>query len=242
MTLNFNFKQKIIKKYRKYLDTRIIIKPWQLICLIQRRYKIDRYLKSHEIRKLHLGAGENVIEGWLNSDLIPKDTKVIFLDITQRFPFENGTFDYVYTEHLIEHISMEKGFFVFKECYRVLKPGGVIRVSTPDLHFLIDLFKPEKTEIQKQYIQWAIDTNIHQACMYSEVFVINNFFRSWGHQFIYDFELIKKILENSGFSRVRKSFIGKSEHEILQRLEHHWTIIPEKFNSLETMVVEGEKE
>lgn len=230
-----------IKKYRKYLNSRPIIKMWQLLSLAQRGYKIKKYIETNNIRKLQLGSGENVINGWLNTDLIPLDFRVLFLDVTNRFPFEDGIFDYIYSEHMIEHVPYEKGYIVLQECYRILKPGGVIRIATPDLNFLIELFRNDKMNIQEEYIKWAADTYFPHININSETFVINNFFYNWEHQFIYDFNVFKKTLENIGFVNVIRCQSGESNYKILNGLERHDTVIPKRFNYLETMVLEGEK-
>lgn len=245
---NMNINANTIKKYRKLPGINIALKPWQLLCLARRRYQIGQYFKSHSVRKLQIGSGRNIIDGWLNTDIIPLDTKIVFLDITHRFPFENNTFDYIFSEHLIEHLSYEKACSILQECYRVLMPGGIIRIATPDIYFLIDLFKQEKTDIQENYIRWSIDTYISQTNTYSETFVVNNFFRDWGHQFIYDFDLLKKTLENVGFVNIVRYLPKESNNGVLKGLEIHEGILedygammPKEFNNLETMVLEGEK-
>jgi predicted SAM-dependent methyltransferase len=57
-------------------------------------------------------------------------------------------FDYVFSEHMIEHVSYAEGLLMLRECLRVLKPGGRIRIATPSLEVLLDLYKPSKTPIQ----------------------------------------------------------------------------------------------
>ena len=58
---------------------------------------IERYCRAHEIRKLHVGCGGNVLDGWLNTTLFPKSSHILHLDVTEPFPFDNEEFDYVYT-------------------------------------------------------------------------------------------------------------------------------------------------
>ena len=45
---------------------------------------------------------------------------------------------------MIEHLKYSDGQNMLKESFRVLKPKGKIRISTPDLQFLIDLTKRKK--------------------------------------------------------------------------------------------------
>src|SRR6185369_8218421 len=69
--------------------------------VIVRRQVVEAYLRKNEIRKLHIGASNNFLEGWLNTDIVPVQPGVIYLDATRRFPFGEATFDYVMAEHMI---------------------------------------------------------------------------------------------------------------------------------------------
>ena len=53
--------------------------------------------------------------------------------MTKRFPFPEQSVDYFHTEHMIEHVPLSSAQFVMNECYRTLKPGGKIRIATPDI-------------------------------------------------------------------------------------------------------------
>ena len=99
------------------------------------------YLRQHGPKKLHLGCGQNAIPGWLNTDYYPRRQDILHLDATKPFPLPAESFDYVFSEHMIEHITYHDGLTMLKESRRVLKPGGRIRISTPDLKFLIELKK-----------------------------------------------------------------------------------------------------
>jgi predicted SAM-dependent methyltransferase len=207
--------------------------------------RIRRYLDSHEVRKLQIGSGPNLLPGWLNTDirlgLKNRGGSYAFLDATKRFPFQDETFDYLFCEHLIEHMGYGKARGMLRECLRVLKPGGKIRISTPDLHFLIELYSPEKTELQKRYIARAVSKSLPEIGIKEDVFVINNFFRAWGHEFIYDYKVLKGTLESAGFVGVERQEVGASRDPNFSALESHGGVIGAEFNRLETLVVEGRK-
>jgi len=74
------------------------------------------------------------------------------------------------------------------ECYRAIKPGGRIRISTPDSNKITGLLTNNKTKDQINYTNWFTDKFIPEITdkTTSETFVINKMVREWGHQFIYD--------------------------------------------------------
>jgi len=210
------------------------------VLLANRRF-IKAYFESQRIRKLQIGCGGNILENWINTDINPCPG-ALYLDARNKFPFASDTFDYVFSEHLIEHLTYDDAVRFLRECHRVLKLSGKIRVSTPDLRFLIELYGGNKTELQQKYIAWAARTflpaNIN-VCL--DTFVINNFFRAWGHKFIYDDESLKTLMMECGFADVRRFSSGQSEDENLRGIELHGRIIGEEFNRLESMVLEGTK-
>ena len=200
---------------------------------------IEDYFRAAEVRKLQIGSGDNNLAGWLNSDFFPRAPGVLHLDSTQRFPFADAQFDYVFSEHMIEHVPYERGRHMLSECARVLKPGGKIRISTPNLAFLIDLYHPTKTELQRSYIEWATDQFI-DAPYYEDTFVINNFVRDWGHQFIYDEKTLRASLVAAGFQGITRCQIGESDDEALRNLENTGRM-PDGFLELETLTLEASR-
>lgn len=201
---------------------------------------INRHFSDQKIKKLHIGCGENVIDDWLNSDFFPLSDKILQLDATKAFPFSNESLDYIFSEHMIEHISYANGFAMLNECYRTLKNNGKIRISTPNLQFLIDLYKPNKSELQKEYIVWATDNFINEAPCYDDIFVINNFVRDWGHLFIYDEKTLRFSMEKAGFTDLVKCSLNESQNELLRNLENEERM-PKGFLRLESITFEGTK-
>ena len=108
---------------------------------------IRDYLESHWIRKLHLGAGGNDPTEWLNTDIFPTGEEV-YVDATKPFPFPDGSFQYVFSEHMIQAVPWEGGLAMLKECYRVLAPGGKLRIVSPNLEKFVQLLRenPDATQ------------------------------------------------------------------------------------------------
>ena len=158
------------------------------------RYIVRSYFKNNEVYKLQIGSSSNFLNGWLNSDVIPS-REILYLDATKTFPFADEQFHYVYSEHMIEHINFEQGRFMMGEVYRVLKKDGMFRIATPDIRFLINLYMDPTDSLNANYILWANSTFTKNPFVNNPVPVVNNFFRDWGHQFIYDFETLKESLQ-----------------------------------------------
>jgi len=206
-----------------------------------RRRKIRSYLyNNNQLKKLQLGTSNSPIIGWLNTDVLPTNRRVAYLDATRRFPFNDDIFDYVYSEHMIEHLEHQSAVFMLRECFRVLKPGGKIRISTPDLKVYTSLQSKEKTASQNFYVDWVTERFMPDVDYCKEVFLINNAFRAWGHQFLYDRETLKVTMTRIGFEDIKYYQPGVSDDENLRGIESHGNMIEcEEINQFEAFAIEG---
>ena len=214
-----------------------------LVWVVTRKGLMAGYLRTNRVKKLQLGTSNNVRDGWLNTDVFPNNDSVAYMDATTRFPFDDNTFDYITAEHMIEHIEYDDGQIMLRECFRVLKPGGRVRFATPDLSVLLALHCEDKTSDQRKYIDWSCARFLPEIVECKDVFVINNFFRAWGHSFLYDAETLRHALSSSGFREIKFYKPGVSDDPNLENLESHGKEIQsEEINQFETIVVEGCKE
>lgn len=195
------------------------------------------YVRKNNAKKLHVGCGNNFIIGWLNTDYLPRRINVYRLDITKRMPFKKNTFDLIYSEHLIEHVNLNSAAYFLSECFRVLKPGGKIRICTPDINFLFSLFM-NKNELSRNYVDWFIDEN-RNSHLNNNIYVINMFFSSWGHKFIYDANSLKSILLDSGFKDIQ--LVNDSNYDIDFYGIDNSSRMPKVFYDFETMIIDAKK-
>ena len=182
--------------------------------------QISAYLRDHNVRCLQIGAGDKHIEGWLSTDLNPRDSDTIFLDATKPFPFPDQCLDFVFGEHLIEHVSWWGGQRLLRECRRVLRPGGVLRLATPDTARLIDLYRGEAGGEGEHYLHWHHDRFTPRMRSHPLV-VLNHTMRAWGHSFLYDADLLRSALSDAGFVQITQCEMDESRHLGLRGVEQH---------------------
>ena len=179
---------------------------------------IGEYFNTHSVRKLHLGAGGRNPHGWLNSDIEPTKAQ-IYLDAAGPYPFADGSFQYIFAEHLIEHLTWEKGLAMLKECHRVLAPGGKIRIITPNLIKSVELLSRDDTEAKelmaahRRLFGWP-DTPVMAA------YILNKVVREWGHQFIYDPTTLGKTLALAGFREIKQYAVGSQTDPVCAKAEY----------------------
>lgn len=83
------------------------------------------------MKKLHLGSGQNYLEGYINVDIVPGVKKDVTWDLTKiPYPFENGSIDSILCWNVMEHLEMNPIRFM-EEVHRILKPGGTFRFRVP---------------------------------------------------------------------------------------------------------------
>jgi len=178
---------------------------------------------TNTLNKLQFGCGSNYILGWNNMD--------IEVDITKPLPFANNSADYIFSEHCIEHVTLQEGYSFIAECLRILKPNGKIRLATPDIENIAYNETESYRIFQKQH-GWA-DGN--KGCGLRSI-IFNH-----GHQYVYSKQAMAAVLHGVGFNDITFTEVGQSTDTNLQNLEHHGKVIGEEFNTLETFCIEARK-
>jgi predicted SAM-dependent methyltransferase len=204
---------------------------------------IARYLDGPGPHGLTLGGGHHPPAGWLSSDLDPGVAPgVIFLDVTEPFPFPDASLDRVHSEHLIEHVPLAGGRSMLAECLRILKRGGRLRIATPDLARLASLVasldgpSPEGAD----YVAWIARTFRDARLEPRPADVLNHGMHAWGHVFLYDERTLRDELVRAGFAEVRRHTVNESDDPHLRGLETHaQTVGGEPHVAWETMVLEA---
>jgi predicted SAM-dependent methyltransferase len=201
-------------------------------------YVIADYLKSNPVHKLQIGAGEFNKAGWLNTDIEPREGQA-YLDASEHFPLPDSSFELVYSEQVAEHLSSEQGLGMMKETFRILAPGGKVRVATPNLQKLVDLLRDDKTPEQLAYMQAKMDWHHWSKTADPANVIVNSEMYEFGHRFVYTPKTLRNTLEAAGFTEIRQYESGESDDPALKGIEVRSHSNVSAIDRYETMVFEG---
>jgi predicted SAM-dependent methyltransferase len=167
---------------------------------------IPSHLREPGPKKLHVGSGPLVREGWINIDAYPFPGVDYVLDIRSGLPFEEVS--HIYAEHFLEHLDFGTGLEFLAECRRVLRDDGALRLSTPNLDWV--------WRTQYHPGEWNSGNEAVRDC-----FALNKSFRGWGHRFLYNLDTLTETLHAAGFAEVRACEYGESDDLLLKGIERH---------------------
>jgi predicted SAM-dependent methyltransferase len=145
--------------------------------------------------KLHLGCGKRYIPGFVHIDAVdyPHVDHVATIDNLSFIP--DSSVDLIYNCHVLEHFKRRDVRRVLQEWHRVLKPGGILRISVPDFAKLC--------EVYQKYGQLDL---VIGALFRRQDYLYNI------HYNVFDFATLKRELESAGFTDVRRYDWRETEH------------------------------
>jgi predicted SAM-dependent methyltransferase len=153
---------------------------------------------------------------WVNIDILDlsehaKSQAYDFLqhDITKGLSFKDNIVDLIFTSHMIEHLDRNQGDFLLRECYRVLKPGGVLRISTPDTQLITNKYL-DGTIWEYKYINVGVEQAHDDAEAYYNLLLA-------GHKTIYDENSLTKLLSKTGFKEIKRCSPFESRSDVIKK-------------------------
>jgi predicted SAM-dependent methyltransferase len=175
----------------------------------RRAMSLSRARRLRDI-KLMIGAGDiHDRDGWYTIDF--RSAANFQIDIRRGLPFADRSCRFIFSEHVFEHLDMEELRRVASECYRVLEPGGVMRIVTPDLEKWARAYVANDEAFFHAF--WPGMTSFADA--------INEIFYVPTHRFIHDFRSLSAELTRQGFSPVHRSAWRESSFSELN-LDAEW--------------------
>jgi predicted SAM-dependent methyltransferase len=146
-----------------------------------------------------------------------------YMDGTRRWIFEDGALSYVYADNMIEHVPLGGARTFLAEAHRCLRPGGTIRLVTPDIRAHVDLYlrghegeDVVHTELADDYRELGVQHLEHP------VDLLRVPIGQFGHHvgYVYDFETLDAELQRAGFQPATRHEPGESDDPQLRGLEY----------------------
>ena len=198
-----------------------------------------KYLASTQEPALHIGCGGEIKPGWLNVDRYNAAADT-YLDARNLFPFKDDVFSLIFSEHMLEHLQIDKVRQFLNEILRVLRPGGACRITCPNL----DLYVKNYVERDEGFFEQVTQGIEHKRRKRPELawlvrtkgaaFITGIVKDFHGHRWMYDFETLEACLSEVGFRNIAKREFQVSERARLAEMDN-----PER--AFETLYVEASK-
>jgi predicted SAM-dependent methyltransferase len=161
---------------------------------------------------VHVGSGGHTLDGWINVDLEAAPPLDLATDAAAALPFRSESVDRIHSEDFIEHVEYAAGKQFLAEAFRVLKPGGIMRLLTPDLRAIVQRVYLDR---EPRHLRWCgVYLDAPDPCE-----ALNMHLRMNGeHRFLYDEPLLRRVLNEAGFG-VRRVRWNRSPDRWLRYLD-----------------------
>jgi len=163
---------------------------------------------------INLGAGPNGRPGWVNVDGASNKGINCLCDCRYKLPFPSGSAQCIFSEHFLEHLDFYDEVPLFlRECFRLLKPSGVLLIIVPDLGRYLEAYHDQGWSALKELrgIHDGFNDPYYPISFASKIELVNLIFRQFSeHKFGYDYDCLHSILLAAGFVNVTKVQFGIS--------------------------------
>lgn len=185
--------------------------------------------------KIQFGHGGHLLEGWLNLEQHQAD-------ITKPLAFKDNSVNFIVLSHVLEHVTPQQGYKFLLEAYRILKLGGVIRVTVPDITQVWLKCNDQYLSLLKDGLKtWWPAANWKQPIENpNKRDAVETLIFCHGHQSIYNRELLWTVMESAGFE-TNASLYGRSSYPELDDVDKHHLYMGLDNCILESCIMEGLK-
>jgi len=178
------------------------------------------------VRFLEIGCGPNRIQGFETLNIVPGPCVDYVADASKKLPFEDNSFDIIYSSHTLEHIPWYQTKNVLVEWIRVLKSGGSLEIWVPDGLKICLAFVSDELGATKNMIEldgWYKFNPKKDPCVWAagRLFTYgdgtgNPNSPNW-HRALFSARYLKELFETSGLINVKEM-----EHKEVRGEDHGW--------------------
>ncbi len=161
---------------------------------------------------------------------------VRYLNLLKRFPFPEGVVDAIYAAHVWEHLYLADASAATAECFRVLRPGGRLRLVVPDLRYLAERYL--RTGGARAAHEFQASLLLRETARERSIMIrtYNLFTDYHSHKFMFDAEALVEHFRLAGFRDVRARGYLESDIRELEDVEEAGRVL-----NGEGIAVEGVK-
>jgi predicted SAM-dependent methyltransferase len=163
--------------------------------------KLRTYCRGNATLFLNIGCGDHIEAGWTNIDLVPRQG-AFFHDLLDPLPIADQSVSYIHAEHVIEHLEFSDAVVFLRDCHRVLKRGGVLRIIVPDSEKYIDAYAKNDSLFFERLnrLGGAVEPLPTKGAICNQMFHMGGH-----HRFGWDFETLEYVVRQIGFLRIVRS-------------------------------------
>lgn len=160
--------------------------------------------------KIQIGGGSHILSGFLNIDITPPAD--LLWDVREGLPLEDKSSDFIFSEHFLEHIDYPVSVKKFtKECFRVLRSGGVLVIGVPDSELAVKAYARRDKKFYNKAIKIWYSKRDCLGDLNTYIDLLNYHFRDQDddnkydpHLWAYDREKLYSLLKNVGFREIEE--------------------------------------
>lgn len=160
------------------------------------------------MKKLEIGSGTRPTPGYEHCDINAGLPELDFVCSMENIPVEDHTYDEVRTVHVIEHVPIEVGKRALREWHRILKPGGLVHIDTPNFMRNAQLYAADNDRWLKDFHSLhplekeALSLNgVPNKTLWINFKVFSTANQYDLHYCNYDAELLLLLCREAGFTR-----------------------------------------
>lgn len=219
-------------------------------------------MESNRVVKINIGSGPDGRADWVNLDwgilpllgkmswlvkffvnikIFPKNYSTSWpkslrlVDCRKKLPFKDQTADFIYTSHFIEHLPRYRTIELLRECKRILRTNGILRIGVPDVKLLSEkyvngdkdffmLFEKMTNQVDKlESLADLFVQHFYGHDCWSKPNIIQKFQRLFirGHLWMYDYDSLSAVLREAGFLVIKHCQAGQGRTPDIEHLDIH---------------------